>query len=234
MKPMHPTKFLGCNSWTLPFPIPAGGQGPAGLQSARSRAGPAGQSSGFWPLDLQRTLGCLGKPRGSDLSAKGWSGQGLEPKGEAFLRPPGCANRGRTTWFPAPRSPSSLTCGPHPSAAPTGCRPLGTQERTQWAFQAATAPLPPAMLPVPSQPQWGSPEHNWDRPPSPPRPGSRPAPPGFAPPRARSRCAAHLHHGLPVSPAPTPGSRRASGTSLPPPGETGGQSIQPTEAIQAV
>ena len=46
--------------------------------------------------------------------------------------------------------------------------------------------------------------------------------------------AAHLHHGLPVSPAPTPGSRRASGTSLPPPGETGGQSIQPTEAIQAV
>ena len=63
--PMHPTKFLGCNSWTLPFPIPAGGQGPAGLQSARSRAGPAGQSSGFWPLDLQRTLGCLGKPRGS-------------------------------------------------------------------------------------------------------------------------------------------------------------------------
>ena len=76
--------------------------------------------------------------------------------------------------------------------------------------------------------------HNWDRPPSPPRPGSRPAPPGFAPPRARSRCAAHLHHGLPVSPAPTPGSRRASGTSLPPPGETGGQSIQPTEAIQAV
>ena len=56
----------------------------------------------------------------------------------------------------------------------------------------------------------------------------------FAPPRARSRCAAHLHHGLPVSPAPKPGSRRASGTSLPPPGETGGQSIQPTEAIQAV
>ena len=139
LKPMHPTKFLGCNSWTLPFPIPAGGQGPAGLQSARSRAGPAGQSSGFWPLDLQRTLGCLGKPRGSDLSAKGWSGQGLEPKGEAFLRPPGCANRGRTTWFPAPRSPSSLTCGPHPSAAPTGCRSLGTQERTQWAFPAATA-----------------------------------------------------------------------------------------------
>lgn len=127
MKPMHPTKFLGCNSWTLPFPIPAGGQGPAGLQSARSRAGPAGQSSGFWPLDLQRTLGCLGKPRGSDLSAKGWSGQGLEPKGEAFLRPPGCANRGRTTWFPAPRSPSSLTCGPPPRPVPG--EPLGPRSR---------------------------------------------------------------------------------------------------------
>ena len=47
--------------------------------------------------------------------------------------------RGCSTWFPAPRSPSSLTCGPHPSAAPTGCRSLGTQERTQWAFPAATA-----------------------------------------------------------------------------------------------
>ena len=170
MKPMHPTKFLGCNSWTLPFPIPAGGQGPAGLQSARSRAGPAGQSSGFWPLDLQRTLGCLGKPRGSDLSAKGWSGQGLEPKGEAFLRPPGCANRGRTTWFPAPRSPSSLTCGPQPSAAPTGCRSLGTQERTQWAFPAATA----------------TPERTTGKPsPTPAR--SRP-PPRAAPPLPCSRC----------------------------------------------
>src|SRR5574340_28565 len=165
---MHPTKFLGCNSWTLPFPIPAGGQGPAGLQSARSRAGPAGQSSGFWPLDLQRTLGCLGKPRGSELSAKGWSGQGLEPKGEAFLRPPGCANRGRTTWFPAPRSPSSLTCGPQPSAAPTGCRPLGTQERTQWAFQAATA----------------TPERTTGKPsPTPARSAPRPAPPRPRPDR---------------------------------------------------
>ena len=72
----------------------------------------------FLPLKVESTaktaptISCLGKPRGSDLSAKGWSGKGLEPKGEAFLRPPGCANRGRTTWFPAPRSPSSLTCGP--------------------------------------------------------------------------------------------------------------------------
>ena len=30
--------------------------GPAGLQSARSRAGPAGQSSGFCPLDFQGNL----------------------------------------------------------------------------------------------------------------------------------------------------------------------------------
>lgn len=208
MKPMHPTKFLGCNSWTLPFPIPAGGQGPAGLQSARSRAGPAGQSSGFWPLDLQRTLGCLGKPRGSDLSAKGWSGKGLEPKGEAFLRPPGCANRGRTTWFPAPRSPSSLTCGPHPSAAPTGCRPLGTQERTQWAFPAAMAtperttgkpsptparsrPPPRAAPPLPCSrclpSRSGDPRSTTGTDPHPQRSESPPAPPGLTPPRVRSR-----------------------------------------------
>ena len=38
-KSMHPTKFLGCNSETLLCPIPAGGRGPAGLQSARSRLG---------------------------------------------------------------------------------------------------------------------------------------------------------------------------------------------------
>ena len=37
-----------------------------------------------------------------------------------------CANRGRNTWFPAPSSPSSLTCGPQPSAAPTRCGSLGT------------------------------------------------------------------------------------------------------------
>ena len=46
MKSMHSTKFLGCNSWTLPFPIPAGVQGPAGLQSAGIRTGPAGQTKG--------------------------------------------------------------------------------------------------------------------------------------------------------------------------------------------
>ena len=78
--------------------------------------------------------------------------------------------RGRTTWFPAPRSPSSLTCGPHPSAAPTGCRSLGTQERTQWAFPAATA----------------TPERTTGKPsPTPAR--SRP-PPRAAPPLPCSRC----------------------------------------------
>ena len=60
----HVSRVRLCN------PIDGSPQGSlAGLQSARSRAGPAGQSSGFWPLDLQRTLCCLGKPRGSDLSA---------------------------------------------------------------------------------------------------------------------------------------------------------------------
>ena len=49
-----------------------------------------------------------------------------------------------------------------------------------------------------------TPEHNWDRPPSPPRPGSRPAPPGFAPPRARSRRAAHLRHNLLLIPPHPP------------------------------
>ena len=59
-------------------PIPAGAQGPAGLQSARSRAGPAGQSSVFCPLDFQRTLGCLEEPRRLwDFSAEGWSGKGI-------------------------------------------------------------------------------------------------------------------------------------------------------------
>src|SRR5574340_1083311 len=201
---MHPTKFLGCNSWTLPFPIPAGGQGPAGLQSARSRAGPAGQSSGFWPFDLQRTLGCLGKPRGSDLSAKGWSGQGLEPKGEAFLRPPGCADRGRTTWFPAPRSPSSLTCGPHPSAAPTGCRSLGTQERTQWAFPAATA--------TPER-TTGKPSPRPARPRPPPRPPPPPPPPpGPPPPPPRAARLRPAPGALPVRCPPSP---RAPGEPRP-------------------
>ena len=35
------------------IPILAGAPGPAGLQNARSRAGAAGQNSGFCPLDFQ-------------------------------------------------------------------------------------------------------------------------------------------------------------------------------------
>ena len=46
------------------------------------------------------------RPAGSTHSSTG----GLRPP-EQLERPAG---------FPAPRSPSALTCGPHPSAAPTG------------------------------------------------------------------------------------------------------------------
>ena len=79
-KPMHLTKFLTCSLWTLPFPIPAGGQQPTGLQSAVSRAGPASQTKGCGVpagpgrinhVDFQQALGCLGKPPGSELYAKG-------------------------------------------------------------------------------------------------------------------------------------------------------------------
>src|SRR5574341_1534114 len=50
LKPMHPTKFLGCNSWTLPFPIPAGGQGPVASKVPEAGLGqPARvQASGPW------------------------------------------------------------------------------------------------------------------------------------------------------------------------------------------
>ena len=59
------------------------------------------------PLDFLGTslqaIGCFGKPHGSELYAKG---KGLDPNGEAFLRPPGkgaprlCQQRGRDTWIP--------------------------------------------------------------------------------------------------------------------------------------
>ena len=201
---MQPTKFLGCNPWTLPFPIPAGGQGPAGLQSARSRAGPAGQSSGLCPLDFQWTLGCLGKPRGSELCAKGWSGKGLDPKGEAFLPLP--------CWG-APRMEYVVPCStqsqfPYLWSAPHCCTnwmPIqGNQEHTKWntlsGFPAAMA-TPRAQLGIPpptaatthlpvlrrpgssapgaflvrSQPQWRQPRAQLGPPPA-PRHDTIPAP----------------------------------------------------------
>ena len=52
---------------------------------------------------------------------------------------------------PAPRSPSSLTCGPQPSTAPTGWRSLG-----QNGLRLRVSPAP-AALPARSQPQWRRP-----------------------------------------------------------------------------
>ena len=80
-KSMHPTKYLGCNWWTLPFPIPAGGQGPSGLQSGRSRAGPAGQSKGYKvPLgEITRQDESLGLPAGTRLLGK-------TPMGLSFMQ----------------------------------------------------------------------------------------------------------------------------------------------------
>ena len=96
-KSMHPTKSLGCNSWTLPFPIPAGGKGPAGLQSARSRAGPAGQSKGYEvpagettrqdkSLGLPAGTRVLGKTRrGLSFMRRGKAVKALTPKARPFL-----------------------------------------------------------------------------------------------------------------------------------------------------
>ena len=138
-KSMHPTKFLGCNWWTLPFPIPAGGQGSPGLQRARSKAGPAGQSSGFCPLDFQRTLHCWKNHAALSFPQKGEAVKALTPKVRPFCDCQVGEPREWSTWFPAPRSPSSLTCVLHPSAPPTGCRSRGTQEHTKWAFPATMA-----------------------------------------------------------------------------------------------
>ena len=61
-----------------------------------------------------------------------------------------CANRGRNTWFPAPRSPSALTRGPHPSAAPTGCRSLGPSMGCSRQEYWSGLPFPsPGNLPDP-------------------------------------------------------------------------------------
>ena len=109
-KSMQPTKFLGCNWWTLPFPIPAGGQGPAGQQSGRSRAGPASQSKSYevpageitWQdksLGLPAGTRLLGKTRaGLSFMRQGKAVKALTPKARLFrdhqvrgLRD--CANR---------------------------------------------------------------------------------------------------------------------------------------------
>ena len=171
-----------------------------------------------------------------------------------------CANRGRNTWFPAPRSPSALTRGPHPSAAPTGCRSLGTQERTKWACPAAMATPEsttgkPSPTPARSRPQ--------PRPdPAPRRPGSpRPCrapvafPAAVGTPENTTETAPHpLPTGTPTHAArvrPTPGAARCSPSPgapgeprpharfqerlwLLPPVQTRGQYIHPTGTIQAV
>ena len=88
-----------------------------------------------------------------------------------------CTNRRRNTWFPAPRSPSALTSGPQPSAAPTGWRSLGTQERTKWVFPASVeTPESTTGKPSPSPPRA-----------NPATTGPPPLAPGFAPPLPRSR-----------------------------------------------
>ena len=70
-KSMHPSKFLGCNWWTLPFPIPAGVKGPLGCkvpeaglgQLARVRVDLQVKSPGRMnPLDFQQALGYVGEP----------------------------------------------------------------------------------------------------------------------------------------------------------------------------
>ena len=258
MKSMHPTKFLGCNSWTLPFPLPAGAPGPAGLQSARSRAGPASQDSGFCPLDFQRTLGCLGNPRRlGDFSAEGWSGKGLDPKGEAFLRPPGggaprtCQQRAE---YVVPCSTQSQC--PDPWSAPLRC--------AHW--------MP--ILGDPGAHEMGVPsrngdprEHNWEALPHPrqeptpaetgPRPCRAPVafPAAVGTPENTTETAPHpLPTGTPTHAArvrPTPGAARCSPSPgapgeprpharfqerlwLLPPVQTRGQYIHPTGTIQAV
>lgn len=80
----------------------------------------------------------------------------------------------------------------------------------------------PAVLPVPSQPQWGSPEHNWDRPPPTaigvstraarvdPAPGALPArvQPQWRPPRAQLGCPPPLRHDRTPDPRPPPPAAR--------------------------
>ena len=84
-KSIHPKQFLGCNWWTLPFPIPEGGQGPAGLQSGRSRAGPASQSKSYEvPAgEITRKDKSLGLPEGTRLLGKTHTGLSFMRRGKA-------------------------------------------------------------------------------------------------------------------------------------------------------
>jgi hypothetical protein len=110
-------------------------------------------------------------------------------------------------WFPALRSPSSLTCGPHSSSPLTGCQSMGTQECTKWAFPAAMAP-PESTTGNPPHPRhdpnpaprhagsllpWSLPSCKGDPraqlgPQSPLHDTTPTVPPGLAPPLARSGC----------------------------------------------
>jgi hypothetical protein len=110
-------------------------------------------------------------------------------------------------WFPALRSPSSLTCGPHSSSLLTGCQSMGTQECTKWAFPAAMAP-PESTTGTPPHPRhdptpaprhagsllpWSLPSCKGDPraqlgPQSPLHDTTPTVPPGLAPPLARSGC----------------------------------------------
>ena len=136
-------------------------------------------------------------------------------------------------YEPEGHLPQGVWLVPHPSAAPTGCRSLGTQERTKWACPAAMA-TPRAQVGSPPPPPPGADPRRDRTPPLSPRRQGSPGPcrasggfpaavatpastTGTAPhprhdpipdPRRpgspRPWRAAHLHRGLPVSPAPTP------------------------------
>lgn len=97
-KSMPPTEFLRCNSETLPFPIPEGGQEPAlNWRSAGSKAGPARQSGvgpgrGFQQVKSPWRINPLDFPqaKGESLRAAGPSQALLA---ETSLGPLGCLGK---------------------------------------------------------------------------------------------------------------------------------------------
>ena len=131
-----------------------------------------------------------------------------------FSRLRDCKQRGQNTWFPAPPSPSSLTCGPQPCALLAGCQSTGTQEPTKRAFPAAMA--------------------------SPESPGPRRAA-MFIPPQTRSReprswpaaQAGPAPDALTVRPTPTPPSRTGPRDRDCLQVKHKDKQIHPTETIQA-